>query len=54
MLIHPWDAAIGDAQWRNWLAGKASAMSYWLVACGPTLWDLGLWMPDRSSLTMQS
>ena len=21
MLIHPWDAAISDTEWRNWLAG---------------------------------
>ena len=21
MLIHPWDAAISDTGWRNWLAG---------------------------------
>jgi transcriptional regulator len=21
MLIHPWDAALGDAEWRSWLAG---------------------------------
>jgi transcriptional regulator len=21
MLIHPWDAAISDPEWRDWLAG---------------------------------
>jgi hypothetical protein len=21
MLIHPWDAAISDTEWRDWLAG---------------------------------
>lgn len=21
MLIHPWDAALDEAEWRNWLAG---------------------------------
>jgi len=21
MLIHPWDGAISETEWRNWLAG---------------------------------
>jgi len=34
--------------------GSASALNCGLVACGPALRDLGLWVPGQPSLTMQS
>ena len=32
MLIHPWDAAISDTEWRNWLAGHDFGQ---LAVCDP-------------------
>jgi hypothetical protein len=37
MLIHPWDAAISDTEWRNWLAGHGrNAMGF--SHLGPDGW----------------